>query len=425
MSLKTFLKKIPGYRIPRIIRDTARFYLGYFVYEKILLPRLLKKLRKKEKIRVVFTAWNVSMWKYDLLYRAMQKHPRFEPIVVLTPRKPETQEHDVAEMRRVFSARNYVIADGVQGGRFGLEFDKKLSPDLVFFTQPYGPPYLCHENWKYVFGYCPYGFPTGAIENWQYNNFMQNIAWKIFCSTKEAVDDARACTLNKAKNCVCSGYLFGDELSARTATESVWKNVAGTPKRVIWSPHFSISENALFRLSNFLRLHQAMLDFAEEFRGKIQWAFKPHPFLFPTLCDAPDWGRERAVAYFEKWENLENAQLELDGYADLFASSDAIIHDCGSFTVEYLYTRKPAMYLRIPDKTRAAGDLGKEALACYYQGFEKSDIRHFLENVVLGGNDPLRSAREQFYEKHLRPPNNKSVAENILDEIERGLCWKN
>ena len=36
----------------------------------------------------------------------------------------------------------------------------------------------------------------------------------------------------------------------------------------------------------------------------------------------------------------------------------------------------------------------------------------------------MKAARERFYEKYLLPPNGQSVAQNILDEIERGLGWK-
>ncbi|MGN0835459.1 MAG: hypothetical protein ACI4QA_06510 [Candidatus Spyradosoma sp.] len=392
-----------------------------------MLPILLRRARGKKTLKVVFTAWNVSMWKYHSVYRLMEKHPRFDPVVVLTPSPGfplEARERDLAEMRKVFSERGYRIHPTIFWDERRLVFDKSVKADILCFTQPYFPKNLTRFTWNKIFCYCPYGFPSAAAEKWQHNNFMQNVAWKIFHERQETIEAAKTCTLNKAKNCVAVGYSFGDELSAERAERNPWKLQSGTPKRVIWSPHFSIADNAIFHLSNFLRLHEAMLELAEEFRGKIQWAFKPHPFLLPTLSKPEFWGRERAEAYFEKWKNMPNGQVELGAYADLFASSDAIVHDCGSFTIEYLYTRKPAMYLRIPGCERNADDLGNEALSCYYQGSEKAQIRRFLEDVVLGGNDPMRERRERFYEKYLKPPHRRSVAQNILDEIERGLGWK-
>lgn len=428
-ELKNSLKRIPGTRAGLRLYTAFRKHAEIFVYRKLLFPILLRRIKSRSKIRVAFTAWNVSMWKYHSVYQLMEKHPRFEPLVVLTPspgKSPEVRDRDLAEMRKVFSERGYKIWETVlTDSKSGLDFGIELPADIVFFTQPYSPQKLTRDIYRKIFCYCPYGFTNVAAEKWQHNNFMQLIAWKIFHATQSTVNAAASCTTNKAENCVVSGYAFGDELSAERAVRDPWKpQQAGTPKRVIWAPHFSIAENAIFHVSNFLRLHEAMLELAEEFRGKIQWAFKPHPFLLPTLSKPEFWGRERAEAYFEKWKNMPNGQVELGAYADLFASSDAIVHDCGSFTIEYLYTRKPAMYLRIPGCERNADDLGNEALSCYYQGSEKAEIRRFLENVVRGGNDPMREARERFFEKYLLPPHGRSVAQNILDEIERGLGWK-
>ena len=431
-ALKKILKCIPGYTFfrkrwfgGRKRADKKR--AGIFLYNNFLLPGLLRRAREKRVLKVVFTAWNVPMWKYHSVYRLMEKHPRFEPVVVLTPspdKDDATRERDLAEMQKVFSSRGYRVWENVCWEEpTSFDFGNALRPDIVFFTQPYAPGKLLRSLSDKIFCYCPYGFTNVAAEKWQHNNFMQNIAWKIFHARKETVDSAKICTLNKARNCVVSGYAFGDELSAE-AENDPWKPHAGTPKRVIWAPHFSISDNALFHVSNFLRLHEVMLELAEEFRGKIQWAFKPHPFLLPTLRKPKYWGAERAEAYFSRWKNLDCGQVELGAYVDLFASADAIVHDCGSFTIEWLYTKKPGMYLMIPGSERKADALGHAALDCYYHGSEKAEIRRFLEEVVLGGNDPMKAARERFYEKYLLPPNGQSVAQNILDEIERGLGWK-
>lgn len=401
--------------------------LEIIFYRSILLPRLLRKSRRKDVLKVVFSAWNTSMWKYHGIYELMSKHPRFEPIVVLCPspgKDRKTREKELAEMQRIFSERGYRVWNKVwQEDNFG--FCKELLPDIVFFTQPYYGPHW-GEELKTIFCYCHYGFTSCEAVAWQHNNFMQNIAWKIFQPTKLTIEAAKKCAWVGARNCVHTGYPTADEFAEalRGNVVSPWKPVTGTPKRIIWAPHFSIAENSIFRASNFLRLHQVMLELAEEFRGCVQWAFKPHPFLFPTLCKPEFWGEEKTKAYFKKWEDHDCAQSETGAYVELFSTSDAIIHDSGSFTIEYLYTQKPAMYLMIPGQERKADTLGKEALECYNHGSEKEEIRRFIEEVVLGGNDPKKEARERFYNKYLLPPNGQSVAQNILDEIERGLGWK-
>lgn len=430
--LKKILKRVPGYVFFRKCWFCGRKRADIFLYNNFLLPILLRRARKKRILKVVFTAWNVSMWKYHSVYRLLEKHPRFDPVVVLTPspgKDDATRERDLAEMQKVFSARGYKIHPKIFWNERKFIFDKSVRADIVFFTQPYFPLYLTRFAWNKIFCYCHYGFTSVEAAGWQHNNFMQNIAWKIFQPTLQTIEAAEKCAVVGKKNCVLTGYATADEFASSLDPKSdressVWKPQAGTPKRVIWAPHFSISDNAIFHVSNFLRLHEAMLELAEEFRGKIQWAFKPHPFLLPTLSKPEFWGRERAEAYFAKWKNMRDGQLELGAYVDLFASADAIVHDCGSFTVEWLYTKKPGMYLMIPGSERKADAIGHAALDCYYQGSGKAEIRRFLEDVVLGGNDPKKAERERFYEKYLLPPNGRSAAQNILDEIERGLGWK-
>ena len=65
--------------------------------------------------------------------------------------------------------------------------------------------------------------------------------------------------------------------------------------------------------------------------------------------------------------------------------------------------------------------VGKKAYQCHYHGVSIQDISCFLADVVLKENDPMKLKREQFYKDVLMPPNNCSVAENIINEIKREL----
>ena len=100
-----------------------------------------------------------------------------------------------------------------------------------------------------------------------------------------------------------------------------------------------------------------------------------------------------------------------------------MIHDCGSFSVEYLFTRKPVLFTTqdLAAVTKNQNDIGREAVFSHYQGATKEDICSFVEDVVLGGSDPMKAQREAYYDKYLRPPGGRSVAENIYREILTGL----
>ena len=65
--------------------------------------------------------------------------------------------------------------------------------------------------------------------------------------------------------------------------------------------------------------------------------------------------------------------------------------------------------------------VGQKAYRCHYHGSTIEDIKKFLDEVVLNGNDDMKPIREQFHKDVLLPPNNCSVAENIVNEIKRVL----
>ena len=68
------------------------------------------------------------------------------------------------------------------------------------------------------------------------------------------------------------------------------------------------------------------------------------------------------------------------------------------------------------------GEFGQLAMRLHYVGKCKEDIIHFIEEVVLKGNDPMKDGREDFYNKYLLPPNGKSVAENTMDVFLNTFC---
>jgi hypothetical protein len=120
---------------------------------------------------------------------------------------------------------------------------------------------------------------------------------------------------------------------------------------------------------------------------------------------------------------MPNTQLETGDYIDLFMTSDAMIHDCATFTAEYHYSHQPTMFVTkdISTVKKDLSQLGIRALDLHYIGGSEADIRRFIDDVVFGGNDPLRPLRDQFYNDCLLPPGGKGVAQNIFDDIVEGL----
>ena len=433
LSNKEFIKK----RVPPFIWCGLRsvylfprkFWVWCYVvfYRAIILPKILKRKQKKERLTVVFLALNVSMWKFDGLFRLLQKNPRFNPIVVssVRPNESETEQRlDQEKMAEFFRGRGFEFIQG-------FDFERKtrfplasLSPDIIFYPQPYmgitAKEYEFTKQRDALFCYLPYAFETTA-EEYTYNNAYQNVAWRIFLPTDLHKTYAEAISQIRGKNCVITGYPTADEYANLIVEKSPWA-VGDSRKRVIWSPHHSIMSREMFGTSSFLEYFDAMLSIAEKFRDRVVFAFKPHPMLITKLYKV--WGKKKTDLYYEKWARMENSFQALGEYRDLFIESDALIHDCGSFTVEYLYAGKPVMYVFKKNRTAKESGFGKQAIAVHYHGHSCADIERFIEETVLGGNDPKRAEREAFFQKYLLPPNGQSVAKNILDELERGLTWK-
>lgn len=392
-------------------------------YNSRILPRIIDNKKGKEKLDVAFIVYNVSMWKYNSLFEAMLKDDRFNPFIVLTPspgKEKSIRDKHLIEMKKEFDRLNYKVYPNVVWNN--LEFDSDFKADIVFLAQMYIPNLLTKEMKKYLFCYCPYGFPSTSSSKWAVDTFLHNIAWKEFQVTQLSIDDSAKVMYNKAENRVLTGYVFGDELLKQSiSSEGIWKNCGKEKKKIIWAPHFSIDPDHNFHLSNFLNVCDIMFDIAKLYKDDIQIAFKPHPFLYSTLCQEKFWGKEKTDLYYNNWKNLDNGQLEEGSYADLFSTSDAIIHDCGSFTIEYLYTGRPAMYLIETPENRETDSLGKEALNCYYYGVSRDKIEFFIRNVVILGNDELYNKRKDFFNKYLKVNKNSTVADAILNEIKKNL----
>ena len=152
-----------------------------------------------------------------------------------------------------------------------------------------------------------------------------------------------------------------------------------------------------------------------KYEDKVQWAFKPHPLLYTKLIKI--WGKEKTDRYYDEWKNAENSQYENGQYDALFKYSDAMIHDCSSFTIEYHYTKNPVMYLlRQQGRESTYNEFGQRAFDLHYKGHTKEEIEQFIENVI-NGIDPLKEEREKFYNECLIPPYGKTACENIINAI--------
>jgi hypothetical protein len=104
-----------------------------------------------------------------------------------------------------------------------------------------------------------------------------------------------------------------------------------------------------------------------------------------------------------------------------------MIHDCGSFLAEYLYLKKPVLYL-VSDKTmEGLNDFGRSALKCCYIGKREADIECFLDNIISNAYDvPSMPEIASFFRENVDPFfKNESPSEKICNLLKcelKGSC---
>ena len=416
--------------IETLRRVTEPAYFKFFLIPRARMKqaRCIRKIRKEGKAKIVFIVSTLPMWRFQSLFNQLQDDVHFDVSIAIYPFNNWTYEQKaraMEELRDYFSQQSIQILDLSQETFPGKSLREMKNPDLIFYPQPYNHLFWNDLDNQY-FGdklvcYIPYGMPVVRLP-WIDRTLLHNTAWRVFFHSESRKQQAQSVLFNHGRNIRVTGDPISD-LFKLPAKNQVWKEQERQKKRVIWAPHHSILSDDWLHQNSFSWLSDSMLKIAENYKDQIQFSFKPHPKLFSSLCETPGWGKERAQAYYEAWENGENTQLNIGSYIDLFKESDAMIHDCSSFTAEYLFTQNPVFF--VTDNTEfiqsQLNDFGQEALGAHYVGGIEVEIIKFLEETVLKGDDPQKSVRETFLQKHLLPPGNVSATENIYHEILSGI----
>ena len=386
--------------------------------------RNLKRLNTKissgnETIRCVYFALFDSVWKCDGLYQLMQTDSRFEPIVLVCPVVNYGRDNMLKRMEACYQLMkskgyNVIKAYDVDTDSY-VDVNKELHPDIIVYTNPYaglidGRYYI--RNFEQILTiYIPYFFGLNIYFRAFDNQYLHNIVWRLYCETDTHKGYYLKYQDMKGKNVVTTGYPGIDRLLTQDFTVKTQE----MRKTIIWAPHHSISPVGKVNFSCFIKYSDFMLSLAEKFQNEVQFIFKPHPLLKNKLYEA--WGGQKTDEYYHKWETMPNTSLQDGEYIGLFLTSDAMIHDSGSFLMEYLYTRKPVMRtMNDIDPKTMYNDFALDALEVYYKAYSEQDIEKFIQNVICG-IDPKKDAREEFFREQLLPPNGELPSINIMNDI--------
>lgn len=428
---KSSIKKILPYPIYNILswihhpqlkyRKAMRVYHEKKIIKKqpLLHKKALEKLHYKQPIKCVFFALFDSVWKCDGMYLIMEESSFFDPIILVCPiinlgRDNMLQKMD--ECYNMFKEKGYnVIKSYDINNDSYVDVTKEIDPDIIIYTNPYkglidDRYYISNFKDKLTI-YMQYYYGANSDDPAWYNLEMHNLSWRYYVETEAHKQFHITKAKNKGRNVVVTGYPgIENLLYGKTSKKSEEKR-----KVIIWAPHHSIEPVGIVNYSTFLTYAAFMFEMARKYEKEAYFVFKPHPLLRNKL--EIKWGKEKTDKYYHQWENLSNTRMENGDYIHIFNESDAMIHDSASFVAEYLYTGKPVM--RIYDertKNSYEGPFWKGCLSVYYKAYNEQDIEQFIQNVI-DGVDPMKEARERFYQERLLPPNGKLPSENIVNDI--------
>ena len=393
----------------------------------------LKRIKGKSPLTCVFLALESSVWKYDRIYQIMTKNSRIKPIILVCPVVDYGKEQMIRKMNLCYTrffneGYNVIKSYNEESNSF---FDvRDLKPDIILYTNPYkgliDDRYYITNFKDILTVYVSYCINCSKDDSFSCDLNLHNLVWRKYAETEYAMNVSKRVQKRHGENVVYTGYPGIELLIDKDyiPIRNPWKLDNVNHKRIIWAPHHTI-QRCEYGYTCFLKYCDFMLEMARKYEDRVQFVFKPHPILRSKLELL--WGRKKTDLYYESWTNMSNTTIDENEYIDLFLTSDAMIHDSGSFTVEYLYVNKPVM--------RTVSDMplndlfnqfGLDCIKQYYLGYSESDIEHFIQDVI-NDVDPMKEQRTKFVNEVLMPKGSPSqnIIDDILDSIDNQILYRN
>ena len=384
----------------------------------------VKKIRSKKKIRVGFVTDDPSMWCGDSLFNLFANNKRCETTFFLCLQKSlRGQQLVLEDFKRgieSFKSRGINVV--------AVTNDEQNFPaqDLLFFLRPYFHYLpkafaLSSIGAETLLAYMPYGFNTSA---WNlFDTPIYHIGWKLFFDSQFHVELIEEKCRTGMQRGLYSGHPKLDDFYKNPDDLKFdWKMTRPDAKKIIWAPHWSIASGIFY--STFQWNYKFMYEFAKAHQ-EISWVVKPHPLLLASAVGHKVFPTEAAFGeYLKAWDELPNAKVFTGSYYQgLFATSDGMIMDCGSWIGEYQYTHKPMIFLT--RDTQKFNELGNELMKILYRvdGRDLKGIAALMQKIFIEGNDEMFEPRREFFDKHMNymATNGMTATEFIFKTIAKEL----
>ena len=405
----------------------------YSFMHEYKLDRLKKKVKDGKKIKVFFLTQRAAAFGAASVYRAMEESSYFEPYIMCFSKRDKWSDQYLEYTKEdieFFEERNFCTINAYDEN--GISKDLTLlNPDIIFWDSPnlYGPANnssfrLDQLNWKFLTCYIPYGLLMVDSFYYHYNNINIRTCWKYFLDTDSSYMRALMDAEFNGLNIVKAGYpKFDDYLKTNNYPLPV--KLDNGKRTVIYAPHWSLDIENNFATFDIYKDY--FLNLAKE-HTECNFVFKPHPELVHRIAACYRLGKinfskEDFENYMDEWNLLPNGMCILQGdYIGIFAKSDCMITDCGSFIGEYLPSMNPCIYLFNPRKKHQLDSytpLAKKILDTYYIVNSSEELNAIVDKVIFKGIDEKRTKRE--YLKNTELANIGHAGKFICNYLEQEL----
>lgn len=405
------------YRYLEKIEDAL--YAGADAVEVSSLQQEITQLTRA-KIHALFLTQETFCWpSLESVFKAAQESADYEASLVYTP----FYHKDYSEQVDYTKAYQKLGVPVLRHNDFDLPQD---SPDVVFMIKPYAnvPEQYIVSNIERVVPriiYIAYGLElTMDLIKFGFQYYGQYKAWR-HCAYGEIVK----------KYGTRYGYRNGDNIAVwghpkadyylnqeknRGAIPAEWKERIGSRKTILWTPHHLVSLGGN-GTGTWLIWGEHILKMAMG-HPELFFIVRPHPLMLGALVNTGSLTQKQANSIRERIDNAENMLWDTnDDYRIAFDASDAIITDGTTFSVEYLYTKKPIL---LTPRNMEGFYMYEDMLESYYIVNKLQDILDFMK-MIANGEDPLREKREAMYNKTFFIPETGTIGENIIKQVKIDL----
>lgn len=399
-------------KIKNILNNLRYLMLNYNNYQiQRKYQNVLKKLKKKSQINVVFLCSEISKWNYQSLYDRFEQSSFVNPIVIVFPLVSvhnclDNTRSSLQETFDFFHKRNMKVDYGYKNNKY-INL-KQYNPDIIFYEQHYDLPIQFSiktvSDYSLCF-YAPYGYEILDFKE-NYLPFFHKRLFKYFVEVPEQITRYEKYKTHNSLNCIVTGNIKMDEYSNDI------QDYKSDKIRIIYAPHHSLDEEGL-QFSTFDWSYKLILELAKKYQDITIWTYKPHPRLKYAVLYNNIMNEQEYDNYCKEWENIGSVDTQ-GNYFQLFYNSDCMITDSISFLAEYLPSKKPIIQIVNP-RHFAYNKIGKQIEEVLYKAYNPNDIQQIFDDVVLQKNDILFEKRqlvsEYIYNK------NKNASEIIYEYI--------